>query len=90
MTGVHGLEHVQGLAAADFSYDDPVGPHSEGVDDQLANADPTLAFYVVRARFQVDHVDLTQLELGSVLNGDDALVRRDEAGEHVERRGLSR
>jgi len=32
---------------------------------------------------------LVQLKLSRVLDGDDALIGRDEAGEHVEQRGLA-
>ena len=31
MAGVHGLQHVDGLAAADLTEDDAVGPHTKGV-----------------------------------------------------------
>ena len=40
-------------------------------------------------RLQRDHVLLAQLQLGGVLDGDDALVVRDEDGEHVEQRRLA-
>ena len=29
MTGVHGLEHVQGLSATDLTDDDAVGAHTQ-------------------------------------------------------------
>src|ERR1700741_2967314 len=46
---VHGLEHVQRLTGAALSDDDPVGPHPEGVPDELADRDRALAFDVRRA-----------------------------------------
>src|SRR5664280_1095983 len=49
---VHRPEHVQRLAAAALSHDDPVGPHPQGVPDQLADRDLALAFDVGRARFE--------------------------------------
>ena len=38
VAGVHGLEHVQRLAAAHLADDDAVGPHAQGVDHELADA----------------------------------------------------
>src|SRR5919201_1010469 len=49
-----------------------------------------LAWAVVSGpRLQRDNVLLAELELGRVLDRDDALVGGDEAGEHVEGRGLA-
>src|SRR5205823_1418951 len=39
VTGVHGLEHVESLGAADLAHDDAVGTHTQGVADQVADAD---------------------------------------------------
>ena len=36
VAGVHGLEHVEHLGAADLADDDPVGPHAERVPDEVA------------------------------------------------------
>ena len=36
VAGVHGLQHVQRLFAADFADDDAVGPHAQGVAHQVA------------------------------------------------------
>ena len=49
VAGVHGLEHVQRLAAAALPDDDPVGPHAQGVADELADRDRALALDVRRA-----------------------------------------
>ena len=43
-----------------------------------------LALDVRRARLERDHVLLAELQLGGVLDRDDALVVGDERGEHVE------
>ena len=59
--------------------DDPFGPHTQGVPDQVAGRDRPLAFDVRRPRFQPDHVVLLQLQFGRVLDRDHALVAGDEA-----------
>ena len=74
MTGVHGLQHVERLAASDFAEDDAVRAHAQAVLHQLALGDLALAFHVRRARLEADHVLLPQLEFGRVLDRDDALV----------------
>ena len=33
VTGVHGLEHVEGFAGTTFADDDPLGPHAQRVAD---------------------------------------------------------
>ena len=90
VAGVHGLEHVQHLVAADLADDDAVGAHTQGVAHQVARRDLALAFDVRRARLQAHDVRLLELELGRVLDGDDALVGRDEARQDVEQRRLAR
>ena len=84
MARVHGLEHVERLGAADLADDDAVGAHTQGVADELADADLALALDVRRARLERDDVLLLELELGRVLDRDDALVVRDERREGVE------
>src|SRR6478752_7196454 len=89
VAGVHRLEHVQRLAGAALSDDDPVGPHPEGVPDELADRNRALAFDVRRAGLQRHDVPLAELELGGVLDRHDPLVVRDERGEDVQGRGLA-
>ena len=89
VAGVHGLEHVQRLGATDLTDDDAVGPHAQGVADEIADGDLALALDVGRARLQADDVVLVQLQLDGVLDGDDALVVGHEARQHVEHRGLA-
>ena len=74
MAGVHRLQHVERLFAADLADDDAIGPHTQGVDDQLALAHRALPFDVRRPRFQPDDVALPQRQLGRVLDGDDPLA----------------
>ena len=90
MAGVHGLQHVQGLATAALAHHDAVGAHAQAVDEEVPDADLALAFQVGRARFQGDHVRLLQLQLGAVLDGDDALAGGDVGREGVEQGGLAR
>src|SRR4029453_9883726 len=49
VAGVHGLEHVEGLAAPDLADHDPVGAHPQGVADQVADGDLAPALDVGRA-----------------------------------------
>ena len=74
VAGVHGLEHVERLAAADLADDDAVGAHAQRVADQVADGDLAVALDVRRAGLQPDHVVLRQGQLGGVLDGDDALA----------------
>ena len=74
VAGVHGLEHVERLGAADLAHDDAVGAHAQRVADELADADLALALDVRRARLERDDVALLELELGRVLDRHDALV----------------
>src|SRR5206468_4226622 len=90
VAGVHGLEHVQRLRATALPHDDALRPHAQGIDDQVADGDAALALDVGRAGFQRHDVVLAQLQLGRVLDGDDALIARDEAAQDVEQGGLAR
>ena len=49
VAGVHGLDHVEGLGAAALADDDPVGPHTQGVLDQVGRRDGAPALDVRRA-----------------------------------------
>ena len=89
VAGVHRLQHVQGLGAADLAHQDAVGPHAEAVAQQLPDRELALALDVRRAVLEGDDVRVVDLQLGRVLDGDHALVVRDEARDHVERRRLA-
>ena len=90
VTGVHRLQHVQGGAVTTLTDDDPVGPHAQRVLDELTDVDLSAALDVGRSRLETQHVVLLELELGRVLDGDDALVVGDEGGHHVEQGRLAR
>ena len=89
VAGVHRLEHVHGLCPSNLTHDDPVGAHTEGVADELADADLARALDVRRARLERDHVILLELKLGGVLDRDDALVSGDVGGHRVQERRLT-
>src|SRR5207249_1993319 len=67
---------------------DPVWAHSQGVADQVPDADLALALDVWRPRLQPDDVRLLEAELGCVLDGDDALILWQERAKHVQAGGL--
>ena len=89
MAGVHGLEHVESLAAAALADDHPVGPHTEGVSDKIADRDLAFSLDVGRATLQPDQMFLFELELDGVLEGDDAFVLGDEVRQDVQQGGLA-
>ena len=64
MAGVHRLEHVERLRAADLADDDSIGAHAKGVPDKVADRDLAFALDVLGAGLEADHVPLGELELG--------------------------
>ena len=89
MAGVHRLQHVERLLAADLADDDTVRAHTKCVDDQLPLPDGALALDVRRPRLKPDDVTLTQRQFGSILDRDDSLLIGDEARERIQQRGLA-
>ncbi len=81
VAGVHRLEHVERLAAAALADDDAVGAHAERVLHEIADRVLAAALEVRGARLERDDVRLLELELGGVLDRDDALVSGDDARE---------
>ena len=61
VAGVHRLQHVESLAAADFTDDDAIGAHPQGVANEFALIDFALALQAVGPGFQPDDVRLLQL-----------------------------
>ena len=68
MAGVHRLQHVEGLGAADLADDDAVGPHAQRVAHQVALGDLAAAFQAGGPGFQPHHMRLLQLQFGRVLD----------------------
>ena len=89
MTGVHGLQHVERLAAADLADDDAVRTHTQGVLHEVADRDLALALDVRGTRLERHDMRLLELQLGRVLDGDDTLALGDERRDDVERRRLT-
>ena len=89
MTGVHGLEHVQGLTATDLADDDAIGSHPERVPDQIADGDLAAALDVGRPGLERNDVGLGEAELGGVFDRDEPLLVRDGTREDAEQRGLA-
>lgn len=89
MAGIHGLEHVHGLGAADFADDDAVRAHAQCVAHQRALRDFTAAFYIGRTRFHAHHMRLLQLQLGRILDGDHAFHGGNVARKNIEQRCLA-
>src|SRR5262249_48595840 len=83
VAGQHRLDQVQRLAAADLADDDAVGPHAQRVHEQVADGDLAVAVGPRRLGLEVDGVRLVELELGRVLDDDDALVVGDGGGQGV-------
>ena len=83
VAGVHRLQHVEGRAVADLADDDAVGPHPQGVAHEVADGDLAPALDVGRSALESEHVLLVELQLGGVLDRDDALVVRDEAADRT-------
>ena len=89
VAGVHRLQHVERLATADLTDHDPVRPHPQRVADQVADGDLALALEVGRPVLQPQPVRLAELQLGGVLDGDDALAGRQVGRQDVEGGGLA-
>ena len=88
---VHGLQHVDRLAAAHLSHHDPVGPHTQRIDDEHADGDLACTLDGGVTGLKAGDVRLGgKLELGGVLDGHDALARVDLARQGVEQRRLAR
>jgi hypothetical protein len=74
MAGVHGLQHVEALAAADFAHYDPVWPHAERIPHNVPNRNFAFALNVLRAAFEADHMLLLQLEFHGILDRHDPVI----------------
>ena len=85
MAGVHSLQHVESFAATDFANDNPVGPHAQRVFDEIALGNLAPALNIGRPRFKPGYVHLLELELGGILDGDDALPVADEARQSIQK-----
>ena len=90
VAGVHGLEHVEGLAPPDLADDDAVGPHAQRVAHEVADRGGADAVGVGGPGLEPHDVRRGQAQLGGVLDGDHPLAVGDQRAERVEQGGLAR
>ena len=74
MPGVHRLQHVERLAAAALSHDDPIGPHAQRIADQLPDCHQSLPLQIAGSGLECHQIRMIQLQLCRVLDGDNALA----------------
>src|SRR3546814_13625762 len=70
--------------------DDAVRPHPKRVADKIARRHLARAFQIGGPGFQPHDMALAELQLGRVLDGDEALAVVDEGRPHVEQGRLAR
>ncbi len=69
--------------------DDPVRPHPQRVADEVADGDLAFPLEVRVRALQRNHMLLAELQLGGVLDGDDALAFGNVGGQNVQQRGFA-
>ena len=79
MAGVHRLQHVECLGAADLADDDPVRTHAQRVAHQVALGHLTLALQTGWPCLQANDMRLLQLQFGRVLHRHHAFPRHRSA-----------
>jgi len=89
VTGVHCLQHVDGLSAADLADDDSVRSHTQSILNQIALGNLALTLDVGWPGFQTNGVWLLYLLFCGVFNGDNALVAGNECGHRIKQRRLA-
>ena len=93
--GVERLEGVEGLAGQpDLAHDQPVGPHPQGVRDEVADVEqPALGLAAGEVvgvdRLEVEAVGVVERELGRVLDDAHPLGRVERIGERAQERRLA-
>ncbi len=89
MTCVHGLQHVECLAAAHLAYDDSFGAHTEAVSNQVPGSNFAFTLYIRWSGLQTNDVRLLQLQLGGIFDRYDPLAIRYVASQNIQYRRLS-
>ena len=84
VTGIHRLQHIQRLAAANLADDDAIRTHTQCVTYKVANGDLSGSLQVSRSRFKREHMALLELNFRRILDGYDAFVIGNKGGEYVE------
>ena len=90
VAGVHGLQHVDGFAAANFADHDAIGTHAQSVANQIALRHFASTFDIGRPSFQADHVRLLQLQFSRVFDRDDAFVFGNVGRKRVQQESFCR
>jgi hypothetical protein len=86
---VEGLQHVERLGPAHLADDDAIGSHAERGAHQVAHAHRADPLGVRGPRLEAHDVLLLEPQLGRLLDGHDALVGPDRAGQRVEQARLA-
>ena len=78
VAGVHGLQHVQGLASAHLAQHDAIRAHTKSVNHQFALTNCSFALDVRRTALHSDDVRLLQLQFGRVFDRNDSFPLGDK------------
>ena len=89
MAGIHRLQHIECLAASDFSDDDAVRTHAESILHKVSDRDRPLALYIRRTGLERHDMRLLKAELGGIFDGDDAFIGGDEGRKYIQRGRLT-
>lgn len=77
MSCIHSLYHIDCLASADLSDNDPVRPHTQCGPDEVPDTDRAAPFYICVPRLQAHEIiDMTDLKFGIILNRDHPFISR--------------
>ena len=95
VTGVEGLQEVEGLGAAYLADDDAIGPVPEGCAEQIGDGDSGQRRFVSQrhlssSRFESEEIRFVEMDLGGLLDHDDPIAIRDPSRQGVQQRRLSR
>ena len=89
MARVEGRQQIERLDAPNLPDHDPVGPHAQGVAQQVADRDLAATLDGRGPALEPDHVRLAQPELRGVLDRHHPLGRVDPGREGVQQRRLA-
>src|SRR5215208_4101514 len=89
VTGVHRLQHVEGLLASTFTYDDTVRSHAQRVLHEFTLPDLALSLGVWWARLQPAYIWKLELQFSRILDRDNSFLRRDIGRQSIEQRGFA-
>ena len=72
MASVHGLQHVQGLAAAALPHHNSIGAHTQRISNKVTNGDLALAFLICLSGFKRNNVLTLKVQLRCIFNAYNA------------------